>query len=136
MLSCIRLKTTFVSVSKPKTGPEKTDHQRENCKVQIDRAPARWTANTVSPSLRKVLESTGSALTCQWYQAEHCCRARDCIHGRQMRRTGTKGRILASGVGVGRSCHASKSTQMSYFSFQFPFEVNTQQSRWRYEWLN
>lgn len=33
-------------------------------------------------------------------------------------------------------CHTSKCIQLAYLSFQFPFEVNTEQSRWRYDWLN
>lgn len=40
------------------------------------------------------------------------------------------------GARAGISCHISKCIQLAYLSFQFPFEVNTEQSRWRYDWLN
>lgn len=107
-----------------------------NYSVRTDRAPAGWAAVTVSPSLSEVLK-IGKRTNLQ--QAEHCYRTCGCIYNRQMRRTGTrtKGQTLVwGGGGRGRSCHASKSVQLSYLGFQFPFEVNTQQSRWRYERLN
>lgn len=127
--------------SQDSPGPKKTDHRRENCNVQIDRGPAGCTAVTGSPSLSDVLK-IGTRINLPTVpdpqQAEHCYRTRDCMYGGQMRRIGTptKGQILASGVGAGRSCHAPKRMQLSYLGFQFPFEVNTQQSRWRYERLN
>lgn len=40
------------------------------------------------------------------------------------------------GTGYAFFCHTSKCIQLAYLSFQFPFEVNTEQSRWRYDWLN
>lgn len=40
------------------------------------------------------------------------------------------------GTGALFLCHTFKCIQLAYLSFQFPFEVNTEQSRWRYDWLN
>lgn len=44
--------------------------------------------------------------------------------------------MVVGGWGVGACCHISKCTQLADLSFQFPFEVNTEQSRWRYDRLN
>lgn len=69
------------------------------------------------------------------------------VYGGQRRQIGTltvgrgKARGERAGGGGGTEstfllCHTPKCMQLASLSFQFPFGVNTEQSRWRYDWLN
>lgn len=141
--ACFTLESTFVSASKAKTHQDKRKLITNMWELPPpDRPCACWvdcyhsfTVTKWSFENREVHQpasggrpSTGRRLLQNTWQ-----------HRRRTDEANwhsDKGANPGLGVGAGRSCHASKRIQLSYLGFQFPFEVNTQQSRWRYDRLN